>query len=93
MTMTLETPRMTRHALQRCMELGITSKRAKRIVQNRTTMYPSQRSHTNNGMIVHSASDTEYGVVWDPETNTILTVLPRTHVDYTRTETGWEEKS
>jgi hypothetical protein len=83
------TPRLTGHARTRCQELGISTKRAKRIVKNRSSTYPSPWGHDNNGLMVHSASDSEYGVVWDPDTNCILTVVPRIVEKYTRTKDGY----
>ena len=90
---TINTPRVTYHARQRCAELGISTKRAKRIVQQRTSTYPSPQGHSNNGVVCSSTVDPEYAVVWDEHTNTILTVLPRTTDRYKRTERGWEPLS
>ena len=87
------TPRLTRHARDRCAELGISTKRAKRVVQHRTGTYPSAVGHSNNGMMVTSATEPEIAVVWDPGTNEILTVVPRIQEDYVRTETGIEVAS
>lgn len=86
------TPKLTMHARVRCIELGISTKRAKRVVQTRSSTYPSNLGHDNNGLVVHSASDPEIAVVWDPDTDHILTVLPRTSETYVRTPTGFEVK-
>lgn len=86
------TPRLSVHARERCAELGISTKRAKRVVQQRTGTYPGAPSHTNNAIVVTSASDPEIAVVWDPDANSILTVLPRIQEDYVRTPTGFEVK-
>lgn len=89
----MDTPKMTAHARVRCVELGITTKRAKQIVRCRTSTYPSPYGHSNNGVMVMSASDPEIAVVWDPDTNHILTVLPRTSEKYVRTTDGFEVRS
>ncbi len=87
------TPRLTRHARERCAELGISTKRAKRVVQHRTGSYPSAPGHDNNGIVVTSATETEIAVVWDPDTNQILTVVPRIQETYVRTPNGYEVAS
>ncbi len=87
------TPKMTVHARVRCAELGISTKRAKRIVQHRSGTYPSSNGHSNNGVVVFSASDSEIAVVWDEERNEILTVLPRVQETYVRTSNGFEVRS
>lgn len=79
--MSKRTPRLTKHAQERCAEMGITTKRAKRVVQNRTLMYAGV--HDNNGYVCMS-DDPDICVVWDPETNSILTVLPKTARNYSR---------
>lgn len=84
------TPRMSVHARERCAELGISTKRAKRIVQQRTGTYPGAPKHNNNAIVVTSDADTEFAVIWDPDDNSILTVLPRIQEDYVRTPTGFE---
>jgi hypothetical protein len=82
------TPRMTRHARDRCVELGISTKRAKRIVQHRSSTYEATRGHGNAGLTCQSTVDPSISVVWDPITNQIITVLPRTASTYVRTRTG-----
>lgn len=82
------TPRMSHHARVRCRELGISTKRAKRIVQERVSTYPA-RDHCNNGITCQS-TDQEFAVVWDPDANNILTVVPRIQEDYVRTPTGFD---
>jgi len=87
------TPRLTAHARDRCAELGISTKRAKRVVQQRTGTYPGGTKHDNNGVVVTSATESEIAVVWDPDDNCILTVLPRVQEDYVRTEDGFEVRT
>lgn len=86
------TPKMTAHALLRCVEMGISTKRAKRVVRERTSTYAGAPKHSNDALVVHSATDPDIAVVWNPATNHILTVLPRTHETYVRTATGYEVK-
>jgi len=38
------------------------------------------------------SEDPDIAVVWDPDTNHILTVLPRVKEDYVRTPNGFEVK-
>jgi hypothetical protein len=78
------TPRMSAHARQRCAEMGITTKRAKRIVRERVTSYHTQ-SHRNDGVVCMS-DDADLAVVWDPIRNVVLTVLPRTSDQYSRSQ-------
>lgn len=82
-----QTPRLTDHARQRCEQMGISTKRAKRIVIGRTTTYRGSKG--NSGMVCQSA-DPDFSVVWDPESNTILTVVPRVSETYRRTADGFE---
>lgn len=89
--MTHQTPRLTRHARQRCSELGVSTKKAKAVVRNRISTYPGNPAHGNNGLVVMS-DDPEIAVIWDPGTNHILTVLPRVQDPYVRTPTGYEVK-
>lgn len=83
------TPRLTRHARQRCAELGIGTKRVKRIVRHPSSTYPSQRGHDNNGVVLISALDPDYAVVVDLTANVVLTVLPRVLDEYVRTADGF----
>lgn len=82
----METPKLTKHARERCAQMGISTERAKRCVQKRTTTYPSPFGHSNNGLIVQSASEPDISVVWDPNTDTIITVVPRVKERYVRPE-------
>ena len=84
----MNTPKLSQHARDRCREMGISTRRAKRVVQHQTTTYPST-GHDNGGLIVQSAGDPEIAVVWDPATNTILTVVPRVQEDYIRLADGY----
>ena len=63
--------------------MGISTKRAKRVVQRRTIVYPGHPNHGNNGVTVMS-DDLEIAVVWDADTNYIMTVIWRTQEIYVR---------
>ena len=63
--------------------MGISTKRAKRVVQQRTIQYPGHPGHGNDGVTVMS-DDPDIAVVWDPNTNHIMTVIWRTQEDYVR---------
>lgn len=89
----MTTPKMTVHARVRCLEMGISTKRAKRVVQNRSVTYwVDGAAHANNGVTVLS-EDPDIAVVWDPDTDRIITVVPRTPHRYVRTPDGFEVKS
>jgi hypothetical protein len=74
------TPVLTHHARQRCAEMGISTKVAKRIVQTASSTYTSK-----DGVIHHSREHPEYAVV-TPDDNPllILTVVFRTEETYVR---------
>lgn len=73
------TPRLTHHARQRCQEMGLTTKRAKRVVQNADVVYPGRP--TACGELTSVAlwdEDPEIAVVFVPDDERgarILTVL------------------
>jgi hypothetical protein len=77
------TPRLTLHARERCAEMGISTKRAKRVVKERRLVYISNLDHDNDAFVVMS-DDPDICVVWKEHTNLILTVLPRTQEEYVR---------
>lgn len=85
----MNTPKLSQHARDRCLEMGIPTRRAKRVVQHQTTTYPNSAGHNNGGLIVQSSRDPEIAVVWDPSTNVILTVVPRIQEDYIRLSDGY----
>lgn len=63
--------------------MGVSTKRAKRVVQERVSTYGNNAD--NNGLVCMS-EDPDVAVVWDPQTNHILTVLPRTQSRYLRAQ-------
>lgn len=76
------TPFLTRHARERCAEMGISTKVAKRIVQHPDIIRPG-----NNGtacLVAVSDRYPEYAVVYDPEAFRIVTVVFRTAEVYVR---------
>jgi hypothetical protein len=76
----VSTARLTDHARLRCAQMGIGTKRAKRVVAHRLQTYTDP---VRNGLLVTS-DDPDIAVVWDPRTNLILTVLWRTQDVYER---------
>jgi hypothetical protein len=69
------TPQMTPHARARCAEMGICTKVAKRIWQNRTVTY---RGSTPGSRVALSTTDSRYAVVYRErpgEPDLIVTVL------------------
>jgi hypothetical protein len=76
------TPRLTRHAVQRCAEMGISTKVAKAIVRRASVNRPS-------GHATIAVSDEEeladYAVIYYPlEIPLIISVVFRTTHDYVR---------
>jgi len=80
------TPQLSGHARKRCIELGVSTRRAKRVVQTRSTTYAN--TDTNNALVCQSAADPDITVVWDQSRNQIITVLPRIAEPYVRTADG-----
>lgn len=78
----MNTPRLTRHARERCEEMGISTRVAKRIVQHADIRYPAQR----NGTAATSKRHPEYTVIYVVEDGVpiILTVVFRTTEQYVR---------
>jgi predicted nucleotide-binding protein len=77
------TPHLTPHARDRCLEMGISTKRAKRVVQQQVLKYVSNAAHDNGAFIVMS-HDADIAVVWQEDRNLILSVLHRTQEVYER---------
>lgn len=74
------TPRLSYHARQRCAEMGVTTKRAKRIVQDPDLVRPAQ-----GALMAVSDADPDIAVVFTEETPpTIITVVWRTYETYDR---------
>lgn len=81
------TPRMTRHALERCQEMGIPARLAKAIWRKATTTYPSPSRNGREGLVVSSDLFPEYAIIVAPAHDghpTVVTVVFRTQDDYTR---------
>lgn len=82
--MTNSTPRLTNHARQRCAEMDVCTKRAKRIAQDPDVTRPSGK-----GILAKADFDPEIAVVYveqDDGQRVILTVLLNTTEVYTRPE-------
>lgn len=80
-----ETPRMSIHARERCAEMGISTKVAKRIVQRPDLTRPGSTKPGEDGRLIAVADAyPEYAVVFDPVDLVIVSVLFRTEVEYTR---------
>ena len=84
-----QTPKMSPHATKRCEQLGISTKRAKRIVRTRTSTYTGGE-HANDALICQSSLDPDYSVVWNEITNLVITVVPRIEDNYVRTISGYQ---
>lgn len=74
----MSTPVLTRHAQQRCVEMEISTKVAKRIVQRGEVAYPGTPSSQGPTMVVLWSEDRDYAVVTNVERTLVLTVLFRT---------------
>lgn len=86
------TPKMTKHAVQRCAEMGISTKVAKRIVRNPSITHAAREGR----MVATSVDHPDYAVVYaaDRETESVwvITVLFNTQVRYERNGVTWVEK-
>jgi hypothetical protein len=80
------TPRMTLHARQRCVEMEISTKVAKRIVQCGEVRYPGTPTEEGDTVVVLWSGEPRYAVVVsaDPEDPIVLTVLFNTPDYYAR---------
>lgn len=81
------TPRMTRHALARCQEMGIPARLAKAIWRKATQTYPSRSQDGRDGLVVSSELFPGYAIIVAPAYDghpTVVTVVFRTQDDYTR---------
>lgn len=77
----MATPRLTHHARQRCAEMGIGTRVAKRIVQQADCRRPSRDGAT----VATCEAYPEYAVVFEAgEPNVIITVVFRTTEAYVR---------
>lgn len=71
------TAKLTPHALQRCHEMGIRARIAKRIVRLANVVYPGPKSHGENYVAICN-DHPEFAVAYCPDeegTPVILTVL------------------
>lgn len=83
------TPRLSAHARERCEQMGISTKRAKRVVQDPVMTLPGGLGHPEFYQRV-IGEDYEIMVVINPtvEPVEIVTVLWRTYDDYDRRNDG-----
>lgn len=82
------TPTMSCHARERCAEMGISTKVAKRIVQHADMVHPG---NVGTGCLVaRSDAYPDYIVVFSPtEPPTVVTVAFRTDIEYVRNGTTY----
>lgn len=88
------TPRMTRHALARCQEMGIPARLAKAIWRKADLVYPSPKDG-RDAVIAASTLFPGYAVVVTEGRDghpTVLTVVFRTTDTYTRKGHTYETK-
>lgn len=72
----MSTPMLTEHARQRCAEMGISTKVAKRICQHPTCVYPSPPHHPGDRIMLTSDRHPQYLVIAaNGEPLTVVTVL------------------
>lgn len=81
------TPGLTRHARERCAEMGISTKVAKRIVRYGEVAYPGTPSEHGPSMVVLWSGDPHYAVVATADRSLVLTVLFNTPEYYERAGT------
>ena len=78
------TYRMSRHARDRCAEMGISTKVAKRIAREADLTYSGDPRHGDGAVVAMCSAVPEYAVVLDRESRVIVTVLFRTDEQYVR---------
>jgi hypothetical protein len=83
------TPRLSDHARQRCAEMGVATKRAKRVLQDPVVVLPAGLGHPEHYRRA-TGEDPEIFIVFDPtpEVPVIVTVQWRTYDDYDRSRDG-----
>ena len=85
------TPVLCEHARERCAEMGISTKVAKRIVREAAVVRPGM-AHSDR-LVAVSDTYPAYAVVYVPgEPDLIVTVLFRTQVLYLRDGSGYVER-
>lgn len=84
----MSTPRLTEHARARCVEMGISTKVAKRIVQNPTMTYPGPSG--TNSTVVLSSLEPKYFVAVNPEGWVITVAFNAPGVTYRRNGDTYE---
>lgn len=80
------TPTFSHHARMRCAEMGISTKVAKRIVQNPSMTYSGNPPHIT---VYFSTEYPEYKVMVDPDWNVVTVVFACTQ-EYIRRGTTYE---
>jgi hypothetical protein len=80
-----DTPRITRHAAERCLQMGVSTKVAKRIAQRPSLVLPDFSGRPERRFMV-SEAEPDYAVVVDVEDNAVVTVMYRDHAQYRRRE-------
>lgn len=82
----MTTPRLTHHARERCAEMEISTKVAKRIIQNADCVRPGKPG--SNAFVATSDEHPDYAVVFfrgeDDDIPVVSTVVFRTPHDYVR---------
>ena len=85
------TPKLTRHAVQRCAEMGISTKVAKRIIRNANTIRPTVSNGNRACLATCEIPELrDYAVVFYPtDPPIVLTVVFRTDEQYIRVGTEY----
>lgn len=78
------TPQMSPHARLRCREMGISTKRAKRIFQHHDTRYAAHAGYRNGGFTLMWSGEPDIAIVVSQDMTTVITVLERTQEEYER---------
>jgi hypothetical protein len=69
----MATPVLSEHARQRCAEMGISTKVAKRIVQNPGITRPTAKYP--GCVVIESSVHPQYAVAYCPDANKVITVI------------------
>lgn len=82
----MTTPVLTDHARQRCAEMGISTKVAKRVVQHPSMVYPAPLSHPPDRWMMHGHKHPEFLVITNHDRTEIITVLWKSEENLSREE-------
>lgn len=81
------TVRITEHARRRCVEMGISTKVAKRIARHPSMVLPDFQGNSDR-QFIHSKVEPEYVIILDVTSHEVVTVMHFSPSAYRERETG-----